>query len=58
MSLNHDTKNVRFNSPEDIEIFQKSGWDMKVNLVPFANLPEDEVIRLVNKALLGAVPKE
>ena len=26
---------------------------MKENLVPFSNLPEDEVIRLVNKALLG-----
>ena len=34
-------------------IMQKSGWDIQENIQPFNKLSQDEIIRLINAAILG-----
>lgn len=46
------TKNVRLNE-QPTSISQSSGWDSKENLIPFKKLSDQNVITLINHALLG-----
>ncbi len=52
------TKNVRLNSGDTHARDNASGCDAKESLTPFANLRDDEVISLVNRALLGNVRRD
>ncbi len=52
MQHENSTKNVRLNE-QPATISQSSGWDSKENLIPFKELSDQDVITLVNHALLG-----
>ena len=52
MQQKNSTKNVPL-SEQLITTNQASGWDSKENLVPFKNLSDQDVITLINHALLG-----
>ncbi|MBR1537478.1 MAG: HNH endonuclease [Treponema sp.] len=52
MQQEDSTKNVRLNEQFFFKN-QSSGWNSKENLLPFKNLSDQDVITLVNHALLG-----
>ena len=52
MQQEYSTKNVRLNE-QPAPFFQNSGWDSKENLIPFKELSDQDVITLINHALLG-----
>ena len=52
MQQEDSTKNVRLNE-QPAPFPQNSGWDSKENLLPFNHLSDQDVIILINHALLG-----